>query len=246
MFTGSRNPQAMQTRLRKSKLIIVTAGVAGGLIYAAGAAALSTDRDQQLFIDANHQKSTQSTSGTAKDPNITYLDGAVVMTQGSMKARGDHATIYQNPSGVLDADGKSGSLTRVVLVGKQAHMQQVHDGDCNLMTGDADNIDFHNDTSLAVLTGHVVVVQKDKGEFHGEHMIYNTKTGEMESGDNSPTSRVHMIMEPKNSSPAPVSTNNCGFPVGNSTAVAKKAKTAAPAAKADDGKPAAANPDNKH
>ncbi|MDR3388661.1 MAG: lipopolysaccharide transport periplasmic protein LptA [Rudaea sp.] len=222
----------MQTRLSK---LLVHAGLACGLLHAAGAAALSTDRDQQLFIDANHQKSTQSQSNTANEPNITYLDGNVVMTQGSMKAHGDHATIYQNPSGVLDADGKSGSLTRVLLVGKQAHMQQVHDGDCSLMTGDADTIDFHNDTSLAVLTGHVVVVQKDKGEFHGEHMVYNTKTGEMESGDNSPTSRVHVIMEPKNSSPAPASTNNCGFPVGTSTAAAKKAKPAAP--KPGDNKP---------
>jgi lipopolysaccharide export system protein LptA len=223
MFTGSRNPKAMQTRLRKP----IIATVACGLLYAAGAAALSTDREQQLFIDANHQKSTESQSGTAKDPNITNLDGNVVMTQGSMKANGDHATIYQNPSGVLDADGKSGSLTRVIIVGKQAHMQQVHDGDCNLMTGDADTIDFHNDISTAILTGHVVVVQKDKGEFHGEHMIYNTKTGEMESGDNSPSSRVHMVMEPKNSSPQPPSTNNCGFQVGSSAA-------AKPAGKHDD------------
>jgi lipopolysaccharide export system protein LptA len=182
------------------------------LAFAPAVLALSTDRSQPLNVDANYQKSTQSQSGKAGDPDITRMDGNVVMTQGSMKANADHATIYQNPSGVADAKGNYGSLTRVLMTGDQAHMQQVHDGDCGLMTADADTIDYHNDTGIAILTGHVVVVQKGKGEFHGEHMTYNTNTGEMESGDNSPTSRVHLVMEPKNKQPPAQSTDNCGYP----------------------------------
>jgi hypothetical protein len=58
-------------------------------------------------------------------------------------------------------------------------------------------------------------------------MIYNTNTGAMESGDNSPTSRVHVVMEPKSEAPAPTQ-NNCGFPVGNA-AKAKAAKAETPA-----------------
>jgi lipopolysaccharide export system protein LptA len=65
------------------------------------------------------------------------------------------------------------------------------------------------------------VIQKGKGDFHGEHMVYNTKTGEMESGDNSPTSRVSMQFLPKSAEPAKTSDNNCGYPAG--TAPAKKA-----------------------
>src|SRR5271154_1596851 len=107
MFTGSKNPQTMHRPIRK---LILIGAVACGLQYGAGVLALTTDRSQQLFIDADHQKSTQSQSGNANDPNITHLDGNVVMTQGSMKAHGTHATIYQNPSGVVDANGNSGSL----------------------------------------------------------------------------------------------------------------------------------------
>jgi hypothetical protein len=33
-------------------------------------------------------------------------------------------------------------------------------------------------------------------------MTYNTNTGEMESGDNTPANRVHMVMEPKKPAPA--------------------------------------------
>ena len=211
----------------KNKLVVLLPGLCA-LLLAPGVCALSNDRSQQLLLDANHQKSTQSQSGKADDPDITHLDGNVVMTQGSMKAHGEHATIYKNPSSVVDSKGNSGSLTRVLLTGTQAHLQQLHDGDCGLMSADADSIDYHTGTGIAILTGHVVVVQKGKGEFHGEHMLYNTNTGEMESGDNSATSRVHMVVEPKNSQP-PVSTaNNCGYPGGTA-----KAKSAKPAAEAE-------------
>src|SRR4051794_32896545 len=89
------------------------------LMFTTHAFALSSDRSQPMLIDANYQKSTQSKTGKAGDPDITQLDGNVVVTQGSMKAHSDHATIYKNPSGVMDKKGSAGGITRVVLVGKQ-------------------------------------------------------------------------------------------------------------------------------
>jgi lipopolysaccharide export system protein LptA len=80
------------------------------------------------------------------------------------------------------------------------------------MTADALKIDYNNITGIAVLTSNVVVVQKGKSQFHGENMIYNTNTGEMESGDNTAASRVHMVIEPKTDTPVAPTTNNCGFP----------------------------------
>ena len=85
------------------------------------------------------------------------------------------------------------------------------------LSGSGNGIVVHKDSpyyDLADLKGHVSVNQKGKGEFHGEHMIYNTKTGEMESGDNSPQSRVTMRFEPKTAAPAASSDNNCGYPAG--------------------------------
>lgn len=199
---------------------------AGCLLAASNAFALSSDRNQPMLIDANYQKSTQSQTGKAGDSDITKLDGNVVVTQGSMKAHADHAVIYKNPSGVTDKNGNAGAITRVVLTGKQAHLQQVHDGDCGLMSADANTIDYLNSTGIATLSGTVVVVQKGKGEFHGEHMTYNTNTGEMESGDLSSTSRVHMVMEPKSEQAAASGTDNCGYPAGKAKAKKSAEKSA--------------------
>lgn len=203
MCIRSCYPHAMKNH----KLFLFAAACA--LCATQFAFALSTDRSQPMSVDANYQKTTQSQTGKANDPDITRLDGNVVMKQGSMQAHADHATVYSNPSGVVDADGNYGSLTRVLLTGKPAHLQQVHDGDCNLMSADADSIDYNNLTGVALLTGNVHVVQHGKGEFRGERMIYNTNTGEMEGGDASPSSRVHMVMQPKSTQPKPVAGGDC-------------------------------------
>ena len=92
-------------------------------------------------------------------------------------------------------------LARVVMTGKQAHVEQQQDGGGS-MSADADRIDFDNDTGIAVLTGSVKVVQSGRGEFRGAHMTYNTNTGQMESGNQEAGGRVHMIIQPKNPAPA--------------------------------------------
>lgn len=218
MCTGSFCLPTM--RQLRNNSVWLAFGLLAGM---SSAFALESDRDQQMNIDANYSKLSDSPKDEPEKPRIDLLDGNVVITQGSMKANGDHATIYRNGAGVVDANGNKGALTRVVLVGKQAHMQQVHDGDCMLITSTADTIDFHNDSNTAILTGNVLVLQKGKGQFKGEHMVYNTKTGAMEGGDQTGNSRVHLVMEPKDDTPPPASTNNCGFPLGNYKPKAEKA-----------------------
>ena len=195
--------------------LIVLAAIAGP------AWALSSDNDQPMNVDANRQKSVGSKTGLANDPDITDLDGDVVITRGSIKIHADHARVYQIPSGAKDPN--AGKYSHIVLTGKQAHMQQLHDGDCGLMTADANTIDYKPPTYLAELTGAVKVVQAGRGESHSEHMLYNTDTGEMEAGDSSASSRVHMIMQP-GTAKLPERSDNCGFPG------TPKAKTAKPPA----------------
>lgn len=151
--------------------------------------ALGNDREKPMDVTANYSKINQ---GKDKKPGTTYLRGDVRVVQGSMKANAAEATIHQNANG---------DVQRVVMTGKQAHVEQQQDGG-GTMTADADQIDFDNDTSIAVLTGNVKVVQAGRGEFHGEKMTYNTNTGEMESGDVGGTSRTHIIMQPTRAKPA--------------------------------------------
>ena len=195
--------------------------------------ALGTDRDKPMDINADYQKTQLNSGGT--QPGVTHLRGNVRITQGSLKANGAEATMYQHPANGKDAQGNSlaGGVQRVVLTGKRAHLEQLQDDNGGLVTAEAEKIDYNADTGVAELTGDVTVVQQGRGEFHGAHMTYNTNTGEMESGDNTPANRVHMIIQPKAKPPAAPASKDAK-PAG---APASKDAGAADGAKPPDGSP---------
>jgi lipopolysaccharide export system protein LptA len=201
--SSSRKASAGRNNRPSSRLVLPAAiAVLGAAPFAAQA--LSTDKQQNMLINADYSKIVQNRDNNA--PPVTYLTGNVTMDQGTTKARGDEATIYQHPSDAKDAQGNdiSGDIQRVILIGKkkQAHLEQQQDAG-GLMTANSDKIDYNADTSIAVLTGNVVVVQPGRGQFKGAYMVYNTNTGEMESGDKaSAGQRVQMVIEPKNKTPA--------------------------------------------
>ena len=202
----------MNTVHRKAAVRFVSGLIVSGMLVLLAtqqAWSLSSDNDQPMDVTANTSKSVASKTGAANDPDITDLDGNVIITRGSIKIHADHARVYQIPSGAKDPN--AGKYSHIVLTGKPAHMQQLHDGDCGLMTADASTIDYKPPTNLAELTGGVKVVQAGRGESHSEHMLYNTDTGEMEAGDSSASSRVHMIMQP-GTAKLPERSDNCGFP----------------------------------
>lgn len=187
----SCNPSPRAARLR----IDLAALAFAALLAAPCALARTGDRDQAMDIRADHQKTTQ---GSAKAPGVTVLTGNVRMVRGSMKANAAQATLHQHPDGAKDASGNdiSNEIQRVVLTGKPAHLEEIgNDGD--LVISNADKIDYNADTSVAVLDGNVSVVRQGRSEFHGEHMVYNTETGEMESGNLSGTAPVHIVIQPK-------------------------------------------------
>ncbi len=132
-------------------------------------------------------------------PNsITTLTGNIVLTQGTMKVTGDLAKIY------FDADQQ---VSRVVVTadkGKLAHIQQLNDNN-ELMTGDADKLDYDNINGIAVLTGNAVVHEQNHGEAHGDKLTYNTNTAYM-TGDSASNGFVHMIFLPKPKPAAATST----------------------------------------
>lgn len=196
MSTRPCNPGARRVQRSKRSclpLMLVLAASAGIPL----AHALRADRDKPMDITADYQKSQLNT--TNNQPGVTHLRGNVHMLQGSLKAHADEATMYQHAGNAKDAQGNdiSGGVQRVILVGKQAHLEEQQDNNGGLVNANADRIDYNADTGIAELTGNVTVVQQGRGEFHGAQMTYNTNTGEMESGDNTPANRVHMIIQPK-------------------------------------------------
>lgn len=130
-----------------------------------------------------------STDGFNLPNTITTLTGNVIATQGTLKATGDKALVY------IDADTQISRIVITVNKGKLAHIEQVDDAG-NLMTGDADQLDYDNINGIAVLTGHAVVHQQGRGEAHGDKLTYNTQTSYM-TGNSGGDGLVHMIFLPK-------------------------------------------------
>lgn len=171
-----------------------------------------------------------NSSSAYNQPNsMSKLIGNVVITQGTMKGTGDHADMY------TDADTQ---ISRVVLFGtaqKQAHIQQLDDND-QLMTGDADVIDYDNINGIAVLTGHASVHQQGRGESHGDKLTYNTNTSQM-TGEANSGGQVHMIFLPKPKPAATTPPAKPGTPAPKAatpaqSAPARSATAPAPAASA--------------
>ncbi len=173
---------------RESARHLLQALLLGGLLLslAVPAFALSSDRDQPLDVRAQYNKSTFGGN------NVTLFQGNVRMVQGSLKAYGDEAKIWE-----LDSASTDSAARRLVLTGNPARLEQMMDNDGGRMTASAKTIDYRSDTGLAELTGNVVVVQEGRSEFRGPHMTYNTNTGAMEGGSQAPGSEVHMTFKPK-------------------------------------------------
>ena len=63
------------------------------------------------------------------------------------------------------------------------------------LNANAANIDYNLRTEVVVFTGNVKI-QQARGTLNGEHVVYNMKTGQIESGG-SGNGRVKMRIVPK-------------------------------------------------
>lgn len=158
----------------------LAAGLLAALLLVPLAQAKKADRDQPMAYQAKHTDAYNA-------PNtVTTLSGNVKITQGSLLLTGDKAEIH------LDGDQQ---ISRVVVTGKPAHIQQLDDAG-NLMTGDAATLDYDNLHGIAVMTGNAAVTQQNRGEFHGDKLTYNTQTSQI-TGDAGGDGLVHGVILPK-------------------------------------------------
>ncbi len=165
--------------------------------------ALESDRNQPLDITADYQHTALAESRDRA--GVTELRGNVRMSQGSLRVSAARAMVYQHPASAKDAQGGAlaGGVQRIVLSGTPARLQEQQDNAQGLLSAEARQIDYDADTGVARLSGGVSVVQQGRGEFHGENMIYNTRSGEIESGAEGSGSRVHLILQPRGTAAKP-------------------------------------------
>jgi lipopolysaccharide transport periplasmic protein LptA len=190
-----------RTSHASAKALFAACGVAL-LACAMPAAAKKSDRNEVVNIDS------KSFDGRQQPQGIVIYTNNVVITQGTLKITGAKATVYLNDDN---------SVKRAVVDGSPATVQQ-QDEEGNWMHGRASNIDYNNETSVAILTGNAHVDQPNKGTSDGDKITYNTNDSTMTGESNGPAT-VHMTFQPKNQQGA-----------------APAAKPAAPAAPADNTK----------
>ena len=140
--------------------------------------AKSSDRNQPMDITADAGTFVLGDSGTYT------VNGRVVITQGTLKINAARAELYQN----------RGDISRTVLTGSPVRMsQQMDDG--TPMNVTASRIDYDLKTEIVTLTGSVVLTQP-RADMRGERVVYNMRTGQVQSGGQG-QGRVNMTIQPK-------------------------------------------------
>lgn len=176
------------------------------------AQAKQSDKNQPININAS------SFAGSQDSGKIVFT-GSVTMDQGSFHADAAQATGYTAPH-------DTSQWQRVVLTGSPAHFRQTQDSG-TLVHGEAATIDYKVSENTVVLAGHASVVQQGRGEFHGDKLVYNTDTGEIQ-GTPAAGGRVHITLQPR-SKPAPASATAASAPASATSAPPASPSTAAPA-----------------
>ncbi len=167
----------MKTATSRALLVLAS------LVLAGSALAKSSDRNEPMTIDAGAQ------SGTLTGDGKTTLSQGVIITQGTLDLRSADAEIHL----------RGGEPVRVIFNGRQATMkQQLDDG--SWMDAKADRIDYDVTSEIITLTGNYNVVSA-RGTNAGQRMVYNTRTGEMNSGGDG--TRVRTVIQPKNKTATP-------------------------------------------
>jgi lipopolysaccharide export system protein LptA len=164
---------------RRTDVLLVAA-----LVACAGTAlAKTSDRNQPMDAESNQNNCILTDTGQC------VMTGNVQIIQGSLHIDAAKAVIYR--------DG--GDISRAVLTGTPAVLKQQMD-DGTPLTARASNVDYNLRTEVVVFTGDVQLDQP-RGSMSGQRVVYNLKTGVIDSGGQG-NGRVKMHILPKNVAPA--------------------------------------------
>ena len=151
---------------------------AGALLLAPTLAlAKASDRNQPMSLDAGHQV------GSLEGNGIITMSGGVIVQQGSLDIRSQTGQVTM----------KNNDITRVVFTGAPVTLkQQMEDG--GMMTATANRIDYDLVNEIVTFTGDYTV-KTAKGSNSGQKLVYNLRTGNMESGGDG--TRVKTVIQPR-------------------------------------------------
>lgn len=147
------------------------------LAASGGAGARTSDRNQPMDIEA-----ARSDCGLGENATCTFTGNATI-TQGTLRIVAERAVVVQ----------AAGKPSRAQFSGGVTLQQEMDDGD--KIDARSANVDYDMRNEVIVFTGNVTITQ-NRGSLSGERVVYNLKTGQLESGGNG-GGRVKMRILPK-------------------------------------------------
>jgi lipopolysaccharide export system protein LptA len=147
------------------------------LAASGGAGARTSDRNQPMDIEA-----ARSDCGLGENATCTFSGNATI-TQGTLRIVADKAVVVQ----------VAGKPSRAQFSGGVTLQQEMDDGD--KIDARSANVEYDMRNEVIVFTGDVTITQ-NRGSLSGERVVYNLKTGQLESGGNG-GGRVKMRILPK-------------------------------------------------
>lgn len=143
--------------------------------------ALESDRHQPMDIVANNSDSDLNTG-------IHQLIGNVEIRQGSLLIEAERGEVHQ--------PGNDQEVTRVILEGSPARMQQALDNAAGYMRARARRIDYERNRDTVILTGGVQI-EEPRGTVSGERILYNIAQGRIQGqGQPGADGRVRLVIPP--------------------------------------------------
>lgn len=163
--------------------------IAAAFLLAGPAWSKTSDRDQRMNVTAD-----SSDCSTTDGPCL--LIGNVHIVQGTLDIQSAKADLRR-------ADG---DIKTVKLNGSPVKLKQQND-DGSWMNATADQVDYDLPNDTVVFTGNAHVDQPGRGSMAGGRIVYNTKTGQVQSGGDAGGGPVQMTFEPKKKSQQPAEKN---------------------------------------
>lgn len=150
------------------------------LIISTEAVALPEDRDRPIKITANNAVINEK-------QNEAEYKGSVVVTQGTLKLKGDSVTLKTNEAGEVETFLSRGSPARFENLRRKTDQEPIR--------GNAKTIYYSYDSNRIVLKGGAEIQTKDT-QFSGPKITYDPTTGKVTAAG-SRSKRIIMMMQPK-------------------------------------------------
>lgn len=126
--------------------------------------ALTSDRDQNIEIEADRAEADDAR-------RVTIYRGNVVIVQGSLRIEGDTVWIHYD---------ENDNLTKLVSEGRQAHFRQLPDDETNYRLAYADRLEYYKGNDLIVMLGDAKYGQ-GPDRINAERIVYDSRLARMKA-----------------------------------------------------------------